>query len=126
MAIKWFTKYKGYINQISDWDYEVLDACKEALAECEQAEPAAWIEYKYEQDAEGLLYPVTYLHEYDNGNSLPLYTAPQDQSAEIERLNIIIKTIKQSMQFIINIPESNQSQKDVLKGLLEAIKESEI
>lgn len=69
----------------------VHNACKEALAEVEKQEPIAWIEYRWEDEGDGLMYPVTYLHEYDNGDSKPLYTHPATwQSLSDDEITSII------------------------------------
>lgn len=74
MAIDWFEVEKG-IAPTSDFDY-IINACKEALALAEKQEPVAYIEYVWVTDAEGLQSPEVRFHEYDNGNSKPLYTHP--------------------------------------------------
>ena len=62
---------------------EAVNACKEALAECEQAEPVAWIKVE-----EGFARPAfRYKFSKDKKDGFtPLYTIPPDQTAEIERL----------------------------------------
>lgn len=66
------------------YDFDELKNFAEAYhkAKCEQAEPVAWMEIKGNDG----LKEISVWQEPVSDKSIPLYTAPKDQSAEIERL----------------------------------------